>query len=200
VSVRFSSRRPSRPLFRRPASPVRTAAAPERLFDATVSSRGGLRNRSFGMPYVCGLPHVPHQLSVGETRGPGRRQRSFAAPSTRSRHALGAAAVRTALPARSRAAVPSQPWHRERCPTCTLLMHPLMHAAGRSAVRQLLPPRARVWCRRARPSNHVRRRRRFRGRLCARRSFRLLRARERPWEKRCRRPPLNLERPSFEQG
>ncbi|MFN9749327.1 MAG: hypothetical protein ACK53K_07855 [Burkholderiales bacterium] len=50
ASAAFSSRRPTKSLFHRPASPVRTAAAPERFFRGHVSLRGGLPNSLFSRP------------------------------------------------------------------------------------------------------------------------------------------------------
>jgi hypothetical protein len=71
VSITFSSRRSSMPLFRQPAAPVRNRRRPFRpSLEATVLSWDGLRNCFFGVPHLRGLPRSSHQLFFGEVRGP----------------------------------------------------------------------------------------------------------------------------------
>lgn len=71
VSVTFSSRRPSKPLFRLPATPVQNRRRPGRPFIKNrCSSWDGLPNCSFCIPFLRGLPQISHQLFIGETRGP----------------------------------------------------------------------------------------------------------------------------------
>ena len=117
VSVTFSSRRPSRRLFFLPAAPVQNRRRPERRFLKGECSLGdGLRNCSFGMPRLRGLPQASHQLSIGESRGPRATGRVGAcAPHSDSSRAAcaGTAAVLHRLsPSQSRAALPSKSFPR----------------------------------------------------------------------------------------
>jgi hypothetical protein len=71
VSVRFSSRRPSRPLFRRPASPVQTAAVPVSVFSMPLYLQERLAQLFFLHAVRSRLaPSFTYQLAHRESRGP----------------------------------------------------------------------------------------------------------------------------------
>lgn len=113
ASAAFSSRRPAKPLFRRPAAPVRTAAAPERLFRGRPTLQGAAcptvlsADRAAAACPKCGKASVrspaPGDPDRTGTAGGARPSRSACA---------GTAAVRTAWPAQSRATRPSKPFDK----------------------------------------------------------------------------------------
>ncbi len=150
ASPAFSSRRPSRPLFRRPAAPVRTAAAPEPAFQAQrlIGRLAQLFLRQTVPPRLA--PSAGSRRAVARTRGPrpsGHRRRC---PIHRGRPARGRRRFAPPCrPSREQLDPPSRsPW--AQVASCTTQRRRRMPAAGRGAVRPLvqraanaLRPRAR---------------------------------------------------------
>lgn len=138
ASPASSSRRASKPLFRRPAAPVRTAAAPERLFRGRPVLQGRLAQLFFRQAVMPRLAPSAGRPMFGHPHPGTPTARAPQTVSHPSRSACaGSAAVRTALPAQSRATQSSKPFDKGA--------RGLLHDA---AVR----PNARRWTRR-RPSS-----------------------------------------------
>ena len=123
--------------FSRPASPVRTAAAPERPFYGNRSS-GRLAQLFFLHAAPSRLPVVRDQDVHRTNRGSRPQPDRCSGLISRWQHALGAAAVRTALPTRSRQLCPRCRTREGGRPAFTLhSCHP-QSAAGRSPVLLLV--------------------------------------------------------------
>lgn len=139
----FSSRRPTKRLPLHPAAPVRTAAAPKRPFYANRSP-GRLAQLFFLHAAPSRLPVVREPDVHRTNRGARPQADRGRGPVCLGRHALGAAAVRTASPTRSRQLSPrcrahdARPSHVHAADSRTRL------AAGRSVVLLLVPQRAAV--------------------------------------------------------
>lgn len=100
ASATFSSRRPSKPLFVRPAAPVRTAAVPDRFSRANVPSWTACSTVLPAHRAVTVLPGTlkaaVHRQSNGSLTEPASLREALLPRAV----CAGTAAVRTALPAR----------------------------------------------------------------------------------------------------
>lgn len=134
--------------FCRPASPVRTAAAPERPFYGNRSS-GRLAQLFFLHAAPSRLPVVRDQDVHRTNRGSRPQTDCCRSLDLRWLHALGAAAVRTALPTRSRQLSPHCRTGKAGCLHVHAACGASASAAVRSAVLLLVRQRATVSCHRA---------------------------------------------------
>jgi hypothetical protein len=124
--------------FCRPASPVRTAAAPDRPFFEPLFFRGGLRSCLFCMPHRRGFPQFVVQTRGRTNRGARPqpdRYRGLIPPRTACA-GCGGGSHRLADPVAS--AVSSLPHHQAHHSACTRHFCLPQSAAGRSAVLLLL--------------------------------------------------------------
>lgn len=137
--------------YRRSAGRLRRCEPPPPPNDLSMAivHLGGLRNCSFCMPRRRGFPRFVMQALCRTNRGARPQSDRCRGLFSRCQHALGAAAVRTALPTRSRQLCPRCRTREGGRPAFTLhSCHP-QSAAGRSPVLLLVHQRADVRCRRA---------------------------------------------------